>query len=249
MLDAREDVVDLELVVACLDRLAEREAVARAAVVVRLENEGAALRVQVRAVAPPLGKLVTIGGVRPTVRDDDERVTLARAVVVRVVDDAFDLFIERALPARDLRLGDHLRLEAGVRSVDLLRLLECCTLQRRREDVIRIGRRSGDVDHAIVRACLEKREDVLLRISDEELAMEGAGGGARLRGGDGLRRRAECADGLPVLREGADHGCDRAVQRGPLAVQPGKTTQELEQTRHKHELCHRRRSRYLVPLV
>src|SRR6185295_11907174 len=99
------EIGDLELVVAAGDRFHPLEPVARAAVVIGAQHEGAALAEEDARRAPVLAPAVAVGLVRTAVDGEHERAFLARLPIERVVEDPFDHLALGALPAEDLALA------------------------------------------------------------------------------------------------------------------------------------------------
>ena len=102
------------VVLPAADRLHPLEAVARAAMVVDLEEEGPLLGEEDLRVVPALDPTVAVGVGGPAVDRQEERIAPSSLVLQRVVQDAFDLVAPGPRPPHHLRRVDLLALEAGV---------------------------------------------------------------------------------------------------------------------------------------
>ena len=133
--------------------------------IVRLYDERAALVHEVCRVRPRLVPLVHSPARGPAVDHHYERVLFARLVVVRVIENPFDLFVERALPLYDFGLGDLFFLKCWFKSVSCAG--ESIRAPSSRAAIILRGRARGRIrinKRLIVFAYLEA-EDVLRVVS------------------------------------------------------------------------------------
>ena len=109
------EIRDLEaVVVTATDRLDPVEPIAGAAVVIRLQDKGASLIEQNDRSAVALAPAIPIRSGRPTVDAQDQRVPPPCFVADRIVEDAFDLLVARAVPMNDFDLRLQLRFEARI---------------------------------------------------------------------------------------------------------------------------------------